>query len=80
MKQDTHPYFRQTAFALQEYGKQVSAGSLSVVGAIYDFCGDLEKGRGRLVVVNVNGESDPEKVAAHPLLKEVGETSATAPK
>jgi carbonic anhydrase len=60
---------QQVENALQAFRPEVDAGKLTIVGAIYDFRNDLKQGAGRLVVVNVNGESNPVKLAAHPLLK-----------
>lgn len=58
---------QQVADALEEYGDEVRLGHLYVVGAVYDFRGDLGA-RGALHFVNVNGEKDPKAVAASPLL------------
>lgn len=45
----------------------VRAVNLYVVGAVYDFRGDLGA-RGALHFVNVNGEKDPKALAVSPLL------------
>ena len=36
----------------------MKSGKLTVIGAIYDFRNDLHQGQGRLVVTNVNGNTD----------------------
>jgi len=54
----------QVRAALATFGHEVKEGSLTVVGAVYDFADDLHQGNGRLVVVSVNGETAPEKVKA----------------
>lgn len=61
---------QQVADAMQEYAASVRAGELIVVGAVYDFRGDLGEARGKLHLINVNGEVDPERLRASPLLKE----------
>ncbi len=54
----------QVETALKHFGKDVQAGQLTVVGAVYDFRNDLLQGAGRLSIVNVNGNSEPERMAA----------------
>jgi carbonic anhydrase len=54
----------QVKAALVKFGPEVKEGSLTVVGAIYDFADDLHQGNGRLVVMSVNGETAPEKIKA----------------
>jgi len=50
---------QQVRFAVAEYPERVAAGDLAVVGTVYDFADELGEGRGRLVVVDINGV-DPE--------------------
>jgi carbonic anhydrase len=54
----------QVDTALKHFGKDVQAGQLTVVGAVYDFRNDLLQGAGKLTVVNVNGNSEPERMTA----------------
>ena len=42
----------------------MQAGQLTVVGAVYDFRNDLLQGAGKLSVVNVNGNTEPERMTA----------------
>lgn len=49
---------RQVANAMGEYGDLVGTGELAVVGAVYDFRDEMGGGRGRLHVIDVNGERD----------------------
>jgi len=62
---------QQVADALSEYGDVVGAGELFVVGAVYDFRGDLGGGRGKLQIIDINGESRPDRIAESALLLEV---------
>lgn len=54
----------QVETALKRFGKDVQAGQLTVVGAVYDFRNDLLQGAGKLSIVNVNGNSEPERMSA----------------
>ncbi len=40
-------------------------GKLTVVGAVYDFINAYVKGYGGLVIINVNGETDPKNLRTH---------------
>ncbi|HYQ14771.1 MAG TPA: carbonic anhydrase, partial [Polyangiaceae bacterium] len=54
----------QVDTALKQFGKQIQAGQLTVVGAVFDFRNDLQQGAGKLSIVNVNGNSEPERMVA----------------
>jgi hypothetical protein len=54
----------QVASALKRYGKRVQSGALTVVGAVFDFRDDLGQGPGKLVVVDVNGNGEAERMEA----------------
>lgn len=59
----------QVAAAMKKFEHEIHEGKLTVMGAVYDFRDDLKQGYGKLVVTNINGESDQAKLKAHPLLK-----------
>ncbi len=48
----------QVTFALKKFDPEVKEGKLNVIGAIYDFQNALHQGQGRLVVININGNTD----------------------
>ncbi len=48
----------QVAFALKKFEEEVKEGKLTVIGAIYDFKNALHQGQGRLVITNINGNTD----------------------
>lgn len=48
----------QVAFALKKYEQEVKEGKLTVIGAVYDFQNAMHQGQGRLVVTNINGNTD----------------------
>lgn len=54
----------QVAFSLKRFSPQVHEGKLTVVGAVYDARDDLGQGAGKLVIVNVNGTSEAERMTA----------------
>ncbi|HEU0282417.1 MAG TPA: carbonic anhydrase [Gallionella sp.] len=56
----------QVAAALKEWAEQVKAGELLVVGAVYDFADDMKQGPGKLNIININGETDPDKLRNMP--------------
>lgn len=58
----------QVAAAVKKFEHEIQAGKLTVMGAVYDFRDDLKQGYGKLVVTNINGESDQAKLKANPLL------------
>ncbi|HYQ40388.1 MAG TPA: carbonic anhydrase [Polyangiaceae bacterium] len=54
----------QVALALKKYGKRVQGGALTVVGALFDFRNDLGQGAGKFMIVDVNGNGEPERMEA----------------
>lgn len=59
----------QVKFSLKKFKKLVVDQELIVIGAVYDFQDAYKQGLGRLIVINVNGEKDPLKIAASPYFK-----------
>lgn len=59
----------QVADAMQKFSSRVDAKQLVVVGAVYDFSDTLHRGYGKLVITNVNGETDPAKIKQTGLVK-----------
>lgn len=62
---------RQVAGAARDYDDLVRSGDLLVVGAVYDFRDQMNGGRGRLHVIDINGERDLTRPAAAELLDDV---------
>lgn len=52
----------QVAAALETFKEKVDSGSLAIIGAVYDFRNDYGFGNGQLIIVNLNGEKDPQKI------------------
>ena len=52
----------QVRAAIKKFQSEVDKGELTVMGAVYDFRNDLKKGQGQLVIIDINGETDANKV------------------
>ena len=55
---------------LLKFKKLVLEKELIVIGAVYDFQDTYKQGLGRLIVINVNGEKDPEKITKSEYFKD----------
>lgn len=55
---------RQVSEAMVKFADEVKAGTLTVVGAVYDFQNALGQGQGRLVILNINSNLDAGHVSA----------------
>ncbi len=61
----------QVSFCLKKYKDLVDKGELAIVGAVYDFIDAYGHGKGRVVITNLNGETDVEKIKNDPVLYNV---------
>lgn len=52
----------QVAKALIGFEEKVISKKVAIVGAIYDFLNDYGYGKGQLIIINLNGETDPQKI------------------
>ena len=52
----------QVMYALTKYKSKVEEGSLTILGALYDFKDDFGFGQGKVVLTNVNGITDEKKI------------------
>ena len=52
----------QVDLALGKFDQEVKEGKLTIIGAIYDFQNALHQGQGKLVITNVNGNTDAANV------------------
>jgi carbonic anhydrase len=66
----------QVKQAQKLYEKQIKAGTLAVIGAVYDFNDIYGKGRGTLIITNINGDTNPNKNKHSPLLKHLSAAEA----
>lgn len=61
----------QVNYALKLYHEEVGSRRMAVIGGVYDFNDNYGKGRGTLVITNINGETDPNKIMVDPLLQDL---------
>jgi carbonic anhydrase len=67
----------QVRLAMGKFEGEVMSGRLTVVGAVYDFLNEMKLGQGKLNIININGETDPAKIAKLDLMQGL---DAPAPK
>ena len=58
----------QIAFAMEKFAAEIKGGKLAVMGAVYDFRNDYNQGHGKLVITNINGDTDAAKIKAAGIL------------
>jgi carbonic anhydrase len=58
----------QVKLALKKYHLLVKNQELTIIGAINDFINIYKSGEGRLIITNLNGEKNPDKILENPLL------------
>lgn len=52
----------QVEKALADFKEKVGSKKVAIIGAIYDFLNDYGYGNGQLIIINLNGEKDPQKI------------------
>lgn len=63
----------QVDLAMRRYGAVVNAGKLAIAGGVYDFANLYGRGRGRIVLLNLNGVAGQEAIRALPVWQEFDE-------
>jgi len=66
----------QVRLAMSKFEQEVIGGHLSVVGAVYDFKNEMRQGQGKLNIVNVNGETNGEKITKLDLMQGLDKPAA----
>ncbi len=61
----------QVNFAVKTFKDIIRNGKLTVIGAYYDFKNEFGKGHGRMVIVNVNGETNKNKIKGLPVFEHI---------
>ncbi|PIV27409.1 MAG: hypothetical protein COS36_05815 [Candidatus Altarchaeum sp. CG03_land_8_20_14_0_80_32_618] len=61
----------QVNFALKRYKNLIRSEKLIVIGAYYDFKNEFGKGHGRMLILNVNGEKDKNKIKGLPVFEHI---------
>jgi carbonic anhydrase len=59
----------QTAYSIRSFAEEVKSGKLTVMGVVYDLANDLKDGHGKLKVIAINDEMDPEKLKSNGIIK-----------
>lgn len=59
----------QVKYAVNKFKDKIAKKELVVIGAVYDFRDDFDKGHGRLILLNINGEKDPQKLKNNEYIK-----------
>ena len=54
----------QVATAMKRYEQRIESGRLVVIGAVIDLNNQYGLGLNRLIIININGETDPERLRA----------------
>lgn len=63
----------QVNFAVKRFENIVQNGKLTVIGAYYDFKNEFGKGHGRILILNVNGENNIDKIRFLPIFEHISE-------
>lgn len=61
----------QVRQAVERYRERINNGRLAVVGSVLDIANDYGRGADQLIIININGETDTEKLRELPLLRTV---------
>jgi len=59
----------QVAIAMKEFELKIKSGELAVIGMFYDMHNNFNFGNGRLVIVNINNETNPKALLDNPYVK-----------
>lgn len=65
----------QVDVALKKFKDKIDKGELTVLGTVYDFRDDYHHGHGKLILINLNGERDPQRIKQNPLMKNVDDAA-----
>lgn len=64
---------QQVEIAMQRYSDDVAEGKLAVVGCVYDFVNHYGRGRGRIILRNLNGSTDSKTMHESSILQDLDE-------
>lgn len=68
-----HNIHQQVKVALDKFHDRVAANQLVIFGAVYDFGNTHKHGYNRLILVSINGETDPDIIAQSRYLEGINE-------
>lgn len=61
----------QVKIARNDFREKVEKDELTIIGMVYDIHDSYGRGNGKLLIVDINGDQDPKKIAEYPCLKGV---------
>jgi len=64
----------QVNICTRRYRKRIASGELAVLGVVYDFANLYDRGHGRLVMINLNGETQPDRIKSNPIVTSLDES------
>lgn len=64
-----HNINNQVTNAMNDFKDKVKSGDVVVIGMVYDLHNDYNMGNGQLLIVNINNETDPTKLADNKYLQ-----------
>ncbi len=64
-----HNVNNQIRLAVEDFQDLVRDGKLLVIGLIYDIHNDYKQGSGKIILVNINNETDPTALSQNPYVK-----------
>lgn len=59
----------QVQYAVKKYKDKIDNNKLIVMGLVYDFRDDFGEGHGRIILIDVNGIADPERIREMAIIK-----------
>jgi hypothetical protein len=59
----------QVKESMQSFASEIKSGKLTVVGLVFDLANDMKMGYGKIVPINLNGESNEQKLKSSNVLK-----------
>ena len=64
----------QVSLAVERYRNRIRAGRLMVIGSILDTNNTYKHGKGRLIIININGESSSQQLHKNKILRNISPT------
>ena len=66
---------RQVSYAMENFKQKVANKKLVIIGVVYDFRDDFHHGHGRLILINLNGEKNIDRIKHSEYLKNIKNVS-----
>lgn len=59
----------QISYAMREFAPEIKNGQLTVIGTVFDFRNDYQQGYGKLVITNLNGDTNQDRIKHSPVFE-----------